>query len=176
MEPPTTLITDPERDLFFTHSFDLLGIVGTDGYFRRVNPAFERILGYTAQELCTRPVIEFLHPEDVAKTSQGIRTLAAGTPRIASQNRYRCKDGAFRWFSWNTTPLGDLLYTVGRDITAQVESDEQIRQLNRQLELQNEDLELKVLERAKELGRSEAQVLQLQKMDAIGRLRRRHRA
>jgi PAS domain S-box-containing protein len=163
-------VIEQERDLFFTYSFDLLGIVGTDGYFKRLNPAFEKALGYTEEELCARPIAEFLHPEDVAKTKRGIQTLASGSPTIASMNRYRCKDGTYKWFSWNTTPMGPLLYSIGRDITEQVQAEERIRQLNLELERKNEELEQKVQDRLTDLRRSEDQVQQLQKMDAIGRL------
>lgn len=159
-----------ERDLFFTHSFDALAVAGADGFFKKVNPAFEKILGYSEEELCAKPIVSFLHPEDVEKTKKGIQRLTEGTPTIASINRYRCKDGSYRWFSWNTTPLGDLFYTVGRDITSQVAVEEQILKLNNELAKKNSDLELLVQERVAELRRSEAQVQQLQKMDAIGRL------
>lgn len=161
---------EKERDLFFTHSMDLLAIVGTDGYFKRLNPAFERSMGYTDEELCAKPIVSFLHPDDVDKTKKRIKMLAEGSPQLASANRYRCKDGKYRWFSWNTTPLDNLLYTVGRDITEQVEFDDRIREMNQNLERKNNDLEVTIRERVTELRKSEAQVQQLQKMDAIGRL------
>lgn len=161
---------EQERDLFFAHSFDLLAIVGTDGFFKRVNPAFERAMGYTEDELYARPISEFLHPEDVLKTKRGINLLASGETRIASVNRYRCKDGSYKWFSWNTTPMNSLLYTTGRDITAQIEAEEKIKQLNQELEKKNQNLEVAVQERILELRKTESQVLQLQKMDAVGRL------
>lgn len=159
-----------ERDLFFDCSIDLLAIVGIDGSFKRVNPAFERTLGYSAEEMLYRPVFEFLHPDDVAKTRDRIAKLASGTPTVASENRYRCKDGSYKWLSWNTTPMGQSFYTFGRDITEEVESKERIRQLNLELERRNEDLEQKIQERVAELRQTEAQVQQLQKMDAVGRL------
>lgn len=159
-----------ERDLFFTHSFDLMAIVGSDGYFKRLNPSFERVLGYTEEELCSKPLVNFLHPDDIEKTKKGIQTLSSGTPTFSSMNRYLCKDGKYKWFSWNTTPMGSLFYTVGRDITEQINSEERIRQLNLELAQKNENLEIKIQERVAELHRSEAQIQQLQKMDAIGRL------
>jgi two-component system, cell cycle sensor histidine kinase and response regulator CckA len=159
-----------ERDLFFSHSFDLLAIVGTDGYFKRLNPAFERTLGYSEAELCSKPIVEFLHPDDVGRTKKGIQTLTSGTPTIASKNRYRCKDGTYKWFSWNTAPMGSLFYSIGRDSTDQVAAEERIRQLNDELSQKNEDLEQKIQQRVAELQQSEVQVQQLQKMDAIGRL------
>jgi PAS domain S-box-containing protein len=161
---------EEERDLFFSHSFDPMGIVGTDGYFRRVNPAFEKILGYTEEEICSRPLAEFLHPEDRGKTNRGIEILSSGTARRASVNRYRCKDGSYRIFSWNTTPLGDRLYSVGRDITEETFAQEQIRDLNAELAAKNEDLEKKIQDRADELHEKEKQLQRLQKLDAIGRL------
>ncbi len=163
-------VIEQERNLFFNYSFDLLAVVGTDGYFKHLNPAFERAMGYSEKELCAQPIIQFLHPDDVAKTKERMRSLAAGTPTISSVNRYRCKDGTYKSFSWNTTPIGPLLYTIGRDITAQVEAEERIRQMHVELAQKNEDLELKIQERLVDLRRSEAQVQQLQKMDAIGRL------
>jgi PAS domain S-box-containing protein len=159
-----------EHDVFFTHTFDLLAIVGSDGYFKRLNPAFKHVLGYTEEELCARPLVEFLHPEDVAKTQRGIKTLAEGSPTIASVNRYRCKDGTYKWFSWNTIPVGPIFYTVGRNITDQMAMEEHIRQLNAELASKNEDLERRIQDRMADLMRSEAQVQQLQKLDAIGRL------
>lgn len=161
---------DLPLEFFFSHAFDLLAIVGADGYFKRVNPAFERVLGYSPEELCAVPLVNFLHPDDVSKTKKGIQTLTGGISTISSQNRYRCKDGTYRWFSWNTRPMGELFYTVGRDMTEQVEAAAQIRQLNQDLASKNENLENKIQERVLELQKSEAQVQQLQKMDAIGRL------
>lgn len=161
---------EEERDLFFTHSLDLLAIVGLDGYFKRLNPSFERVLGYTNEELCAVPLFNFLHPDDVPVTKKRVQALGEGVPMNSSINRYRCKDGNYRWFSWSTKPIGDLLYTVGRDITDQINSEGRIRELIHELRLKNENLEEKIEERMKELRKSEAQVQQLQKMDAIGRL------
>ena len=158
------------KELFYEYSLDLMAIVSRDGYFKQVNPACLRVLGYTESELFSRPVISFLHPEDVESTNHGIQLLGSGTQRRDSRNRYLCKDGKFRWFSWHTNPVGDDFYTIGRDITDQVEAEEKIRQLNLQLGQQNHDLEKLVEERVAELRKTEAQVLQLQKMDAIGRL------
>lgn len=157
VEDITKLVTQQEENaavlnahaIFFQYSYDLLVVVGADGYFKRVNPAVERAFGYTAAELCSRPLTDFLHPEDVEKTKKRIHILSNGTATIESVNRYLRKDGTYRWYSWNTTPLGSLFYSVGRDITDRVQSDERIRV---------------------EMRTHEAQILQLQKMDAVGRL------
>lgn len=161
---------DAAEHLFYQYSLDLMAIVGRNGFFKKVNPICMRVLGYSEEELLARPVVSFLHPEDVEKTRKGIEVLGTGSERLDSRNRYLCKDGSYRWFSWHTKPVGDDFYTIGRDITAQVESEEKIRDLNQRLEEQNRGLEKKVAERLEELRKSEEQILQLQKMDAIGRL------
>lgn len=161
---------EAERDLFFFHSFDLIAIVGPDGFFKRINPAFERVMGYSEQELLSKPILEFLHPDDRPKTSRGIQKLASGQETVASINRYLCKDGKYRAFSWNTATIGTMFFTVGRDITEQLAAEEKIRDLNVQLEKKNSELEDKITERIADLNRSEDQVRQLQKMDAVGRL------
>lgn len=158
------------EQVFYRYSLDLMAIVGADGFFKKVNPAFESVLGYTDEEMFARPVVSFLHPDDVARTKTGINILAQGTKRLHSRNRYLCKDGSYRWLSWHSNPIGHDFYTIGRDITEQVEAEEKVRELNRQLEEHNRDLEKKVQERIAELQKMEAQVTQLQKMDAVGRL------
>jgi PAS domain S-box-containing protein len=159
-----------ERDLLFSHSIDLMAVVGSDGYFKRVNPAFERVLGFTPYEMYAKPVVEFLHRDDRTKTAEGIGILAKGQARLGSINRYMCKDGTYRTFAWNSNPLGEKFYTVGRDITELVEAKQKIQDLNEQLQRKNEELEKKVEQRALELAESHSQVLQLQKLNAIGRL------
>ncbi len=159
-----------KHEFFFEHSLDLLAIVGSDGYFKLVNPAFERVLGYSAAEMYAKPVVDFLHPDDVAKTKRGIATLTGGSPTIASKNRYLCKNGEYKWMSWNSAPVGPNFYTIGRDVTAQVASEEQIQLLNQGLQRNNADLEQEIQARLTELKQTEAQVQQLQKMDAVGRL------
>ncbi|MGZ3692129.1 MAG: two-component system sensor histidine kinase NtrB, partial [Pseudobdellovibrio sp.] len=157
-------------EIFFKNSFDLLCVVGSNGYFLLVNPAFERVLGYSEKELLSTPLASLLHPEDVGKTASGLGLLKSGNTRIASINRYRCKDGTYKTFSWNTVPDNGLYYSVGRDITQQVQDETTIRSLNLELKQKNSDLEKKIAERIAELNKSESQLRQLQKMDAIGRL------
>jgi PAS domain S-box-containing protein len=108
-----------QLDQFFNLSADLLCIAGTDGYFKRVNPAWERALGYTTAELCARPWLEFVHPDDVAR-SRAETTNAVGREVSAGfSNRYRCRDGSYRWLSWKSAPATAIgvVYAVARDIT-----------------------------------------------------------
>jgi diguanylate cyclase (GGDEF)-like protein/PAS domain S-box-containing protein len=102
---------------FFDCSIDLLCIAGTDGRFKRINPAFERVLGWSVQELLNRPFIEFVHPEDAEATRTVLRHLIAGEPILEFENRYQCKDGGFRHLRWNAfpDPDSDLVFAVARD-------------------------------------------------------------
>ena len=107
-------------DRFFEVAIDLLCQLGFDGHFKRLNPAWERTLGYTREELMARPFLEFVHPDDRERTLEQNRRVRAGGQAIAFENRYVCKDGTFRWFLWNATPVTEehMIYSVARDITA----------------------------------------------------------
>jgi PAS domain S-box-containing protein len=110
-----------ERDLerFFTLSLELLCVAGFDGYFKRVNPAFERTLGYSSEELLSRPYAEFVHPEDRLSTERAVGELSRGREIIEFENRYLRKDGSVRWLQWSTRPMPDegVMYAAARDIT-----------------------------------------------------------
>lgn len=142
--------SESELDRFFTLSLDLLGIAGTDGYFKRLNPAFGQTLGYTTDELLARPFLDFVHPEDRGATLAEVVKLGHGEPTLLFENRYRCKDGSWRWLSWRTQPFPQegLLYATARDVTEWKRAEENIQRLNTdlrkraaQLEEANEELE-----------------------------------
>lgn len=113
----------------FTLSQDLLCVAGFDGYFKRLNPAWEKALGYTTAELMEKPYVEFLHPEDLAKTAVEADKLARGQLTVAFENRYQAKDGSFKWLSWNSYPLPEerLIYGSAREITARKRVEEELR-------------------------------------------------
>jgi PAS domain S-box-containing protein len=114
-------------DHFFGISTDLLCIAGTDGYFKHLNPAWERALGYTVEELLSRPYVDFIHPDDVARTEiESARQIAVDQTTVMFENRFRCRDGSYRWLSWNAVAIPEegLVYAVARDTTAQRESDD----------------------------------------------------
>lgn len=118
---------EADLDRFFALSLDLLCIAGLDGYFRRVNPSWTRVLGWSEAELLSRPVVDFMHPEDRERTLQARARLAKGIPVIGLENRYRCKDGSYRWLSWQSSLYreGGLVIAVARDITERRISDEE---------------------------------------------------
>lgn len=108
-----------ERDRFFNISVDMMCISGFDGYFKQANPAFETTLGYTTAEILGAPFINFIHPEDVEKTLKEVDKISAGAMTINFENRWRCKDGGYKWLSWKAAPyLQDgLIYGIARDVS-----------------------------------------------------------
>ena len=110
-----------QRDRFFSLSLDLLCIAGTDGYFKRLNPAFSETLGYSTEEIVGRPFLDFVHPEDHAATLAVVEKLSRGQRTIGLENRYQCKDGSWKWLSWKAYLVAEegLLYATARDITEQ---------------------------------------------------------
>ncbi len=113
------IAAERDRDRFFNLSLDLLAIGSFDGHFTRLNPAFEQILGFTNTELMAEPFICFVHPDDRERTIAGARRLVNGGSIVSFENRYRCKDGSYRWISWNAIPYppNQVWYATGHDIT-----------------------------------------------------------
>jgi len=113
--------TRNERDRLFMLSVDMFCIAGFDGYFKQLNPSWSRVLGWSTEELLSRPWIEFVHPEDRTAT-QGVKErLVDGKTIISFENRYLCKDGSVCWLSWDSYPVPEenLMYGVARDVTEQ---------------------------------------------------------
>ncbi|MBD1860863.1 MULTISPECIES: PAS domain S-box protein [Trichocoleus] len=121
---------EAERDRFFTLSLDMLSIADFDHYFRYLSPAWEKNLGFTNQELSAHPWSEWIHPDDQEATAAELERLKSGLETLCFENRYRCKDGSYRWLSWKATPLVEqrLIYAVAHDITERKASEAEIRQ------------------------------------------------
>src|SRR5512137_2046490 len=115
-------------DQFFRVTLDLLCIANTDGYFQRLNPSWERVLGYTTEELLSKRLVDFVHPDDRDRTLQAISTLASQEKVTSFENRFRCKDGAYRWFEWSANTDGNLIYAAARDITEQKITDKMLQE------------------------------------------------
>jgi PAS domain S-box-containing protein len=126
-----------ERDRFFTLSLDMLLIAGFDGCFKRVNPAWQRVLGYTEADLLSRPYLDFVHPDDRDATLAEAAKLSAGNEVVYFENRYRHKDGTLRWLMWTAVPAPEqqVVYAAARDITERKAADETMAELVRELEV-----------------------------------------
>jgi PAS domain S-box-containing protein len=115
-----------ERNRFFAISQDLLCTIGFDGYFKDLNPAWEKTLGYTKAEILSQPFIDFVHPEDRQETLVEAESISGGKSLLNFENRYRCKDGAYRYFLWSATAIieDELMYWAARDITERKHAEE----------------------------------------------------
>lgn len=124
---------------------DLLGTLNAQGYFETSNPAWLTVLGWSESEVASMSIFELLHPEDREHTRAGFELTQANQPALRFENRYRCKDGSYRWISWIGIPEDGLVYCTGRDITAERAA-------------------------AIELSAAQEALRQAQKMEAIGQL------
>lgn len=112
---------------FFELSPDLLCIAGFDGYFKRVNPAVSKLLGYSPEELISRPILEFVHENDRKATYNSREGLSKNTPLLNFENRYLTKSGEIVWLSWTSMPEEEekLIYGVAKNITTKKKIEEQ---------------------------------------------------
>jgi PAS domain S-box-containing protein len=133
------------RGLTWKLSPDLLGALNSKGYFETANPAWEKVLGWTEEEVVSMSIFDLLHPDDLEHTRAGFELTQVGQPALRFANRYRCKDGSYRWISWIGIPEEGYVYCTGRDITAEREAE----------------IELEAAQEA---------LRQSQKMEAIGQL------
>jgi PAS domain S-box-containing protein len=134
-----------ERDRIWNVSEDLLGVANFAGYFLSMNPAWSRLLGWSEDEIKAMHVTELRHPDDAAHSEAGRKQLAQGVPTVRMENRFRHKDGSWRWLQWTMTEHDGLIYVAGRHVTAEKES-------------------------AAALQHAQRQAAHLQKMEAIGQL------
>jgi len=121
---------------FFSLSLDMLCIAGADGYFKRISPAFSRTLGWSEEELLSRPILDFVHPDDRAATLHEIeRQIASGENVLNFENRYRHKDGSWRVLSWRSTPHDkSLMFATARDVTDRKQLVEELIQARSEAE------------------------------------------
>ena len=129
-------ITVDDLSQLFHLSMDMLSIVRANGTFKHVNAAWTSVLGWTAEDLVNAPYINFVHPDDHDATIKEAERLAAGARAIDFENRYRAKDGSFRWMSWRVTPSSDgqLLYCATRDVTEARRAREALAHARREIQ------------------------------------------
>jgi two-component system, sensor histidine kinase and response regulator len=127
---------EEELNRFFALSLDMLCIANFDGYFVRLNPAWSRALGFAEQELLGRPYLDFIHPDDRESTLAEARRLATGAELISFENRYRCKDGSYKWLLWTAVPSAEQgrIYAAARDITDRKRAEAELMRYAREME------------------------------------------
>ncbi|NEQ32609.1 MAG: arginine--tRNA ligase, partial [Leptolyngbya sp. SIO4C5] len=118
-----------ERERFLAVASDLQVVAGTDGYFQWVSPTFERLLGWTIEEMTSRPWRSFVHPDDINSSVSETDSLFSGSPTLAFENRYRHKDGSYRWLLWNAHlyPQDQIVYGAAIDITERKQAEAALR-------------------------------------------------
>lgn len=142
---PTQLAHHPayeELFHFFSESRDLLCIADFQGMFKRLNPAWHA-LGWTLEELQSRPFLDFVHPDDHQATLDEMRNLEHGVTTVSFENRYRSKNGDYRWLQWTSTPRPELqeIYAIARDVDRQKQLEQEILQtLDRERERMGREL------------------------------------
>src|SRR3954471_237389 len=134
-----------ERDRLWRVSEDFIGVADFSDHWVNVNPAASAILGWSREELLEMPISKLWHPDDIPTTLSQREQLIEGGRTVRFQNRYRHKDGTYRWLSWSSTAEDGFIYAVGRDVTAERNAAETLR-------------------------RTEEQLRQAQKMEAVGQL------
>jgi PAS domain S-box-containing protein len=124
---------DNELVRFFDLSLDLFCIAGFDGFFKHVNRAFERALGYSEEELLGRPFLDLVHADDRRSSRDVLAELALGNNIVGFENRVICADGSVRWLEWNTRARQDqgFVYGVARDVTDRHMANAELNALRR---------------------------------------------
>lgn len=117
-----------ELDRYFTHALDLFCIADTDGCFRRLNREWENTLGYSLSELEGARFFDYVHPDDLDATLATVARLGEQEEVLNFVNRYRAKDGSYRWVEWRSFPAGTLIYAAARDITERKLAEEALRE------------------------------------------------
>lgn len=120
---------EKQQKLFFETSLDLLAMINFEGHFVKLNKAWEKTLGYTIEEMQSRPFVDFLHEDDKERSVNEAASLQYGGSVVAFINRYRHKNGQYVWLEWNaiSRPNEKLLYTSARNITAELKAKEELK-------------------------------------------------
>lgn len=128
-----------ELDNFFNTALDLLCIANTDGYFLRLNPEWEKTLGYTLKDLQGKRFLDFVHPDDLNATLQAVSELAVQKTVLNFINRYRRQDGTYRWIEWHSKSVGNLIYAAARDVTERKMAEEKLAKSEERFRLLSEN-------------------------------------
>ena len=124
-----------ERDRTWQVSEDLLGVSTFEGYFTSINPAWTHLLGWTEEEIKRMHVSALRHPDDAPTAEAGRARLAQGVPTVRMENRFRHRDGSWRWLTWTMTADNGLIYVAGRHVTAEKQAAQALHESERQFRL-----------------------------------------
>jgi len=116
-----------ELERFFSNALDLFCIADTEGHFLRLNPQWEKVLGYAIADLEGRRFMDFVHPDDIPATENALAALAGASEIQGFVNRYKAADGAWRWIEWNSYPSGPRIFAAARDITERIRMEGALR-------------------------------------------------
>ena len=116
---------------FFDLSIDMFCIANAEGYFIELNQRWSETLGYSIEELKSKPYVEFVHPDDRGDTQNATVKLSKGEPVFTFKNRYIHKSGKVVWLSWNSVNRDGIVYAVARDITSEIENELLLDQLQK---------------------------------------------
>ena len=133
-----------DLEYFFELSPDLLCVAGYDGYFKKINPAVSKTLGYTTEELFAAPINSFVHPDDQGITALKRQEIHDGQPILNFENRYLTKSGETVWLSWTSMPIkrDELVFAIAKNISYRKQLDEFDR-ISAILEMINEDQKMR---------------------------------
>ena len=123
--------SEEEIEQIFNMTGYMICVASINGYFTRINASFEQTLGYSPEELLSRPYLDFVHPDDKERTvAVAEEHLAKGSQIMGFENRYRCKDGSYKWLSWGARPVAEkgITYAIAYDITARKLAEEAARE------------------------------------------------
>ena len=126
-----------ELDRYFNTALDLLCMANSEGRFMRVNPEWEKVLGYKISELLNQKFLDFVHPDDMAITLTAVEQLQKGEELLNFINRYRCKNGDYKFIEWRSAMIGSIIYAAARDVTLRIELEEILKQSNQELRESN---------------------------------------
>jgi len=126
-----------ELERYFTTSIDLFCIADMNGFFRHLNPQWEKTLGYSLFELEGHRFLDYVHPDDLGRTRSALADLRQMKEVLDFVNRYRCKDGTYRWIEWRSYPKNGMIYAAARDVTERIKAEKAIHEANRKLNLLN---------------------------------------
>lgn len=116
-----------ELNGYFINSLDLLCITDAAGNFRRLNKQWEELLGYPLDDMIGRPFMQYVHPEDKGKTETAVADLLNHGQVVNFVNRYRHREGSYRWIEWRASQIGEITYAAARDITDRIQNEQQLR-------------------------------------------------